>query len=256
MGSLCDYAENKVLDHILKTASYTPPTTVYLAFFTADPTDAGVLTNEATYTGYARKSIPFGAAATRAITQNAQVDFDACGGGSNTISHWGLMDGDVEGAGNMLAYGAFTTPKVVSAGYTPFVASAEIQVNFSAGAIATAFANTVLDWLFRAQSLSQPTNVNVALFSTACGDAAAGTELTGNGYARKACNVWDAAAAGASENTGAINFDAASGDWSAAVYAALYLDTTYAIYLDINDLTVLSGEIGRFIAGALDVTLA
>jgi hypothetical protein len=255
MGSLCNFAENEVLDHILKVGAYSPPATVYLALFTVDPGETGTLTNEATYTGYARKAIPFGAAGTRAIAQNAQVDFDPCTGGNNTISHWGLMDGDVEGAGNMLAYGAFTTPKAVSSGYTPYVASGEIQISFSTGGISTAFANTVLDWLFRAQTLTPATNIQVALFSTACSDAAAGTELSGGSYARTTCNGWDAASGGASANTAAINFPQATGDWSAAVYAALYFDATYGLYLDINDLTVLNGETGRFIAGALDITL-
>jgi hypothetical protein len=255
MGSLTNFAENEVWDHILKVGSYSPPATIYLALFTDDPGEAGTLTNEATYTGYARKAITFGAAGSRTISQNAQVDFDLCTGGSNLISHWGLMDGDVEGSGNMLAYGAFTTAKTVSTGYTPFVASGEVQPTLNSGGISTAYANSVLDWLFRAQSLSQPTNIQVALFSTACSDSAAGTELSGNGYARTTCNVWDAASGGASANTSAIVFPQATGDWSTAVYAALYMDAVYGLYLDINDLTVLSGEYGRFIAGALDVTL-
>jgi hypothetical protein len=95
----------------------------------------------------------------------------------------------------------------------------------------------------------------VALFSTACSDASAGTELTGNGYARKTHNVYDVASSGASENTGAITFDVASGNWSAATHAALYIDAVYALWMDVNDLTVLSGEYARFIDGALDITL-
>ena len=68
---------------------------------------------------------------------------------------------------------------------------------------------------------------------------------------------WDAASGGASANTAAITFPQASGDWSQATHAALYdsAGPTYMIWLDINDLTVLNGEYGRFIAGALDVTL-
>jgi hypothetical protein len=256
MGSLTNFTENEVLDHILKVGSYAPPATVYLALFhTADPGEAGTLTNEANYTGYARKAIAFGAAGARAIVQNAQVDFDPCTAGSNTIAYWGLMNSDVEGAGNMLAYGAFTTPKIVSPGYTPFVETGEIQVNFSTGGISTTYANSILDWLFRAQALAQPTNISVALFSTACADAAAGTELAGGGYARKVVNTWDVAVGGASANTNAFMFDQATGDWSAAVYAALYMDAVYGLYLDVNDLTVLNGEYARFIAGALDVTL-
>jgi hypothetical protein len=137
------------------------------------------------------------------------------------------------------------------------VASGEISVSFSAGGVATAYANAMLDWLFRAQTLAQPTNIQVALFSTACSDAAAGTELTGGSYARVTCNGWDTASGGASANTAAITFPQATGDWSAATHAALYdsAGPTYMMWLDVNDLTVLNGEYGRFIAGALDITL-
>ncbi len=40
MGSLSDYAENELLDHLFN-AAYSPVATVYLALCTADPTDAG-----------------------------------------------------------------------------------------------------------------------------------------------------------------------------------------------------------------------
>jgi hypothetical protein len=130
----------------------------------------------------------------------------------------------------------------------------------SAGGIATAFATILLDWLFRAQALAFPTTIQVALFSAVCSDAAAGTELivgTSPGYARTTCNVWDPASQvqGTSENTSAITFPVATGDWLPAVHAAIYIDAVYALWLDINDLTVLNTEYGRFIAGALDITL-
>lgn len=255
MGSLTNYAELEVLDHILKTGSYSPPGTVYLALFTADPGETGSVAAEADYTGYERAAITFGAADARAITQNAQVNFPASTGGSSVCSHWGLMAAGTKTVSDMIAYGAFTTPKTVTSGYQPFVATGKVVVSFSTGGISTTFSNTVLNWLFRAQALAFPTTIQVALFSTVCSDATAGTELSGSGYARTTCNVWDVAASGASANTSAITFPVATGDWSAAVMAAVYVDAVYALWLDVNDLTVLSGEYARFIAGALDVTL-
>ena len=41
MGQLTNYTEKKLLDHVLKTASYSPPATVYLGLSTADPTHDG-----------------------------------------------------------------------------------------------------------------------------------------------------------------------------------------------------------------------
>lgn len=41
MSSFSDYLENKVLDHVFGNTALVSPTTVYLALFTANPTDAG-----------------------------------------------------------------------------------------------------------------------------------------------------------------------------------------------------------------------
>jgi len=259
MGSFTNFLEDEVLDHILKTGSYSPPATVYLALFTGDPGEAGSVAAEATYTGYERAAITFGAASGRSITQSGQVNFPAASGGSSVVTHWGLMLAGTKTISDMMAYGAFTTGKTITAGYQPFVATTEVVVTMSAGGIATAFATILLDWLFRAQALAFPTTIQVALFSAVCSDAAAGTELivgTSPGYARTTCNVWDpAAGTGASENTSAITFPVATGDWLEAVHAAIYIDAVYALWLDINNLTVLDAEYARFIAGALDITL-
>ena len=63
MGSLSDFAELELLDHIFNVA-YTPAANLYLALCTADPTDSGTgaAMNECPNTGsYARKAITFDA---------------------------------------------------------------------------------------------------------------------------------------------------------------------------------------------------
>ena len=54
--SMSNTAENKVLKALLQGTDidFRASANLYLALFTADPTEAGVFTNEATYTGYAR----------------------------------------------------------------------------------------------------------------------------------------------------------------------------------------------------------
>lgn len=68
MGSLSNYLENELLDHVLNNAAYSPAATLYLALCTADPTDAGTgaSMNEVANSGnYSRKAITVGAAAQR-----------------------------------------------------------------------------------------------------------------------------------------------------------------------------------------------
>ena len=67
MSAMSDDLENKILDHILGDGltDYASITTLGLALFTADPTDAYIVGNEVTVgqdTNYARQTIAFGTA--------------------------------------------------------------------------------------------------------------------------------------------------------------------------------------------------
>lgn len=257
MGSLTDFTEKKVLDHILKVASYSPPATVYLGLSTADPLDDGSGWANPTYTGYARKAIAFGAAAARVIAQNALVTFDACTLGSSICTHWGLWD--VLSGGNLMAHGSLSAPKTVVSGNTPSVASGQATVTFSAAGVFTTYADLILDWLFRAQALAQPTNVKIALSTTIPTDGGPNiTEPAGGSYAQVTENAWDAGAGSPTlcDNTGETAFAAATASWGTIVYAVVYDDTDPAFYLDVPDQAVGNGDTVKFPAGDLNVSAA
>lgn len=109
MSSFTDFLENEILDHAFRNASYTPPTTVYLALFTAAPSDAGGGT-EVTGGGYTRQSITFGAASGGSISNTGAVSFTASGASFGTVTHVAVMDAST--AGNMLAWDAITSAVV------------------------------------------------------------------------------------------------------------------------------------------------
>jgi hypothetical protein len=246
MGQLANFTEGKVLDHILKTASYSPPATVYLGMSTADPTADGSGWADPTYTGYARKAITFGAAGAttpRSIIQNADVNFDQCTNGTSTCSHWGLWDAETNG--NLMAYGSFNVAKVVVAGNTPKVASGGVAISINAGVMFTAFAHTMLDWLFRAQALAQPTHVKIGLSTTTPADGGTNvTEPVGNNYSQKEFDTWNAASANprVAKNNGTILMATPSGSWGLITYAVLYLDTTKAYYGTVPNQTPDNGD--------------
>lgn len=86
---------------------------LYIGLHTADPGAAGnQTTNEATYTGYARKAVARtagGWTVTGNLVQNAAlITFDQCSAGSNSITHWSIGT-DSSGAGKVLYYGALGT---------------------------------------------------------------------------------------------------------------------------------------------------
>jgi len=109
MSSFSDYLENALLDHVFRNTAYSSPTTVYLALYTANPTDAGGGT-EVTGAGYARQAITFGAASGGAMSNTAQVSFTASGGDYGTVTGIGIFDAST--AGNLLAWDAITSAAV------------------------------------------------------------------------------------------------------------------------------------------------
>ena len=152
MGSLSNFAENALLNHICNTA-FTPAATLFVALCTADPTDAGTGASMGEVTNsnaYARASVVFGAAATRRVAQSGAVSFPQATGPWGNVTHWAIVDSATYGAGNMLAYGNFTTPFAPVAGNTPTIPSAELEVeigrtHYTATTISAAAADNSLN---------------------------------------------------------------------------------------------------------------
>lgn len=114
-NNLSDYAENKLLDHLLGEAAFTMPT-VRVALFTADPGEAGSLANEvptAGGTGYARQPWSGPAASGGASSNDAELVFPPNGSATPyTVTHVGLVDAAGAGAGNVLASGPITNKTI------------------------------------------------------------------------------------------------------------------------------------------------
>lgn len=273
MGSLSNFAENELLDHVFN-AAYSPAATIYLALCTADPTDAGTgasMNEVADSNGYAREAIAFAAASSRSIAQDGVVTFDAVtGAGYGPVTHWAIVDSGTHGAGNMLAHGSLAAEKTLVAGNTPSVASGQVTVSFSANEISTYLANKLLDLMFRNQAYSKP-ETWIALATAAIEDSDDGSamdEVSGGSYARVQVNInggssptWDLAADGALDNTHAITFAAATASWGTVTSVAIMDSTTEdagnVLFYDnaMTDQAVGSGDTVSFAIGALDVEM-
>lgn len=104
----------------------------YISLHTADPGEAGTQsTNEATYTSYARVSVPRSGTgwsfSGNSVVNAATIAFPSCTGGSNTITHFGIGT-DASGAGNLLFKGALTASLAVSSGTTPSFPASSLTV--------------------------------------------------------------------------------------------------------------------------------
>lgn len=270
MGSITNYLENELLDHVLN-ASYTPAATIYLCLCTADPTDAatGASMNEVANSGsYARTAITFDAAASRTVVQAAAVTFPTATGSWGTITHWAIADSGTHGAGNVLATGALAASKSVISGNTPSVADAEIEISFTAGEISNFLALELLDHAFRNSAYSKP-DTYVGLVTATVSDSNTGstiTEVSGGSYARVQVNInggstptWDVAASGLVDNTHDIDFPTATASWGTVV-GVVICDASSAGNLLFYDNTMGDQAVGdddsvSFPAGDLDVVM-
>lgn len=113
MSALSNYLENALLNHVLRGASYTPPSNIYVSLHTADVTDNGTGI-EVTGGGYSRKPISFALASAGSITNNATVLFDEATTDWGTITHIAFWD--ASSGGNLLFHGPLASPKTISTG--------------------------------------------------------------------------------------------------------------------------------------------
>jgi len=103
---------------------------LYVALFTADPTETGSVANEAAYTSYARVAVGRTAGWTIAgnnASNAAAVTFPAATGGSESETHFAIMT--ALSGGDMLFYGILDSPLAVSNGITPEFAIGALDVN-------------------------------------------------------------------------------------------------------------------------------
>ena len=135
MAAMSDYLEVEIRKHLFRTGSFTKPAALYVALFTAAPSDAGGGT-EVTGGSYARVqrdpldanwTAPDG---TGGLTDNAAViTFPTATGSWGTVTHFAIFDAAT--AGNMLLHGALTVSKTVTSGDTFSFPVGNLDVTFA-----------------------------------------------------------------------------------------------------------------------------
>ena len=129
MSQFSDYLEDQIIETTLRGAPFIVPAGVYVALFTADPTDDpedGGYVNEvqtSAWPAYVRKDSRNGGAAgsgwtgsANGVSTNAQViTFPANdGAGSVTVTHIGLVDAST--GGNLLYHAPLVASKTLLVG--------------------------------------------------------------------------------------------------------------------------------------------
>ena len=128
MPGLSDYGEALILNCLLRATNITAPTTVYLALFTSDPTDANDTANEVSDSAYARQSCAFNAPhATEGYSANtSEVSFPAIVDGTITVGWVGIYDALT--GGNLLYSQSVGSSKELEAGDVAAFGAAGLKV--------------------------------------------------------------------------------------------------------------------------------
>ena len=118
--------------------------------------------------------------------------------------------------------------------------------------------NKIMAYVFSGTAFSSPSgNLYLGLFTAAPGEGGGGTEVSGNGYARKPVTL--TTTGNLSTNSAAVEFDAATGSWGTITYVAVFDALTTGNMLAYGELTasktIASGDVFRIPAGDLDITL-
>lgn len=135
MAAMSDYLERELRKHLFRTGSFPKPTALYIALYTAAPSDAGGGT-EVNGGGYARAQLNpsdanwTAASSTDGVTTNAvPIVFPAPLAGWGTVTHFGIVDAPT--GGNLLFHAALQPSRVILAG--------DVAPRFLVGALTVQF---------------------------------------------------------------------------------------------------------------------
>ena len=126
MTAISDDLETKLLNATLRNTSYTSPTTVYLALFTTDPTDADTGT-EVTGGSYAREAVTFAAPSGGSTSNSGDITFTTATASWGTITHAGIYD--ASSGGNLMYHGSLTASITINSSDTAKFLTGDIVVS-------------------------------------------------------------------------------------------------------------------------------
>lgn len=136
--AMSDYLESGLYNHIFRNATYSKPTTISIALCGNVPTESSTGANcgELANTGsYARIPNASGDAFWSHLVAGsgnnaATITFPTATSNWGYVSGVAICDSNTYGAGNMLMYGALTTPRLVLNGDTFTFSANNVSVSF------------------------------------------------------------------------------------------------------------------------------
>lgn len=116
---------NKIIDKILNNTDFSQPTSLYVSLHTADPSGTGA--NEVTGGSYARQSVSFNSASSKATSNSADIDF--AGMPAVTVTHVAIWD--ASSGGTVWWEGSLTAQKTTESGDTLRIPAGDLDVTLT-----------------------------------------------------------------------------------------------------------------------------
>jgi hypothetical protein len=141
---MSDYLENKLVDHLFRTTSFSKPAALHIGLLTAAPSDssAGTEVSGGAYARVQRDPLDANWEATQGgttgassgtggLTQNvAALTFPTPTANWGTVTHLAIFDAAT--AGNMLMYGTLANAKTINNGDpAPSFAAGQLDITFA-----------------------------------------------------------------------------------------------------------------------------
>ena len=119
--------------------------------------------------------------------------------------------------------------------------------------------DALLKHVFTNTAYTSPTTVYAALFTVAPSDTGGGTEVSGGAYARQSMAFSVSGTGTLATNSAAVEYPTATADYGTVVAVGIFDAATSGNLLAYANLTtsktVSSGDVFRFNAGDVDITL-
>ena len=128
MAQMSDYLENAIANGVFRNTPYIPSTTVYVALYSTDPTDADTGT-ELSGGAYLRVAASFGAPTDGTIMNDADISFPVATADWAAVTHIGIRDNS--SGGNLLMHQALATPVTVASGNNFRIPAGQLILTFA-----------------------------------------------------------------------------------------------------------------------------
>ena len=121
------YVDNKLIDHLLGSTTYTKPSALYVALFVGNPASGGT---EVTTSGsaYARQSAAF-TISTNSASNTAAIEYPTATASWGTIDYIAIYDAST--AGNQLVYAALSAAKTIASGDVLRIPASNLSVTLT-----------------------------------------------------------------------------------------------------------------------------